>query len=67
VAKKSSKSSGGQNMNVKVDGDLLTIEVDLSKSLGPSKSGKTILIASSGGNKTITGDVKMGLNVFKKK
>jgi hypothetical protein len=68
VAKKKSKGGGaGRNMTITVDGDTLTIVVDLSKELGDSKSGKTVLIASSGGNKVVRDDIKMGLNVFRKK
>lgn len=47
--------------------NVLTIEVDLSKDLGKSKSQKNVLIASSGGNMEVPGakDVKMGLNIYK--
>ena len=52
-----------------VKGKKLTIEVDLSKEFGESGSGKTIIVASSGGNVAVpeNEDIKMGLNVFKKK
>jgi hypothetical protein len=36
-----------------IEGDILTIKVDLSKDFGPSASGKTILIASTEGNVTL--------------
>jgi hypothetical protein len=55
-----------QNIEAKVDGDKLTIIVDLSKSLGPSKSGKTIILATSGGNQPIAPGVMLGINVYKK-
>jgi len=46
----------------------LIIEVDLSKNLGPSSSGKTLIIASSRGNSRIDGtEVYLGLNIYKKK
>ena len=49
-----------------VDGDLLTITVDLSKEFGPSSSGKTIIIASTEGNVTIPErEEKIGLNVYR--
>jgi hypothetical protein len=58
-----------QNVTVKVEGNKLVIEVDLTKELRPSSSGKTILIASSEGNANVPGHegVKFGLNVYRKK
>lgn len=58
-----------QNVEMKVEGTELVITVDLSKEFGRSKSGKTIIIASSQGNQKLDGpdgDVVMGLNVYKK-
>ncbi len=54
---------------MKLDGDILTIKVDVAKEFGPSASGKTIIIASTEGNISIPEkeDVKIGLNVYKKK
>jgi hypothetical protein len=58
-----------KNVEMSIDGNILTIKVDLSKDFGPSASGKTIIIASSEGNQSIPGKdaVKIGLNVYKKK
>ncbi len=58
-----------KNVEMKVDGDILTIKVDLTKEFGPSASGKTIIIASTEGNISIPDkeDVKIGLNIYKKK
>ncbi|MCS6326372.1 MAG: hypothetical protein H8K06_04695 [Nitrospira sp.] len=57
-----------KNVEVSVEGTLLTIKVDLSKEFGPSASGKTIIIASTEGNVTIPGrEEKIGLNVYRKK
>lgn len=58
-----------KNVDITIDGDLLTIKVDLSKDFGPSSSGKTIIIASSERNQSLPGreDIKIGLNVYKKK
>lgn len=53
-----------KNVETSVVGNTLTIKVDLTKSYGPSKSGKTIIIASTEGN-TKVGDVTVGLNVYK--
>jgi hypothetical protein len=52
-----------------VEGNILTIKVDLTKEFGPSSSGKTIIIASTEGNISIPGheEGKVGLNVYKKK
>ena len=56
-----------KNMTMQVNGSKLVIEVDLSLDLGPSKSGKTVLIASSEANVACPGreDVKVGLNVYR--
>jgi hypothetical protein len=58
-----------KNVEMSVDGNILTIKVDLTKDFGPSTSGKTIIIASSEGNQSIPGKeaVKIGLNVYRKK
>lgn len=53
------------NFEHSIDGDKLTITVDLSKNMGRSKSGKSILIASSTGNMGIGDGVVLGLNVYK--
>jgi hypothetical protein len=57
-----------KNVEMKIDGDILTITVDLSKEFGPSASGKTIIIASTEGNVPVPDrDEKVGLNVYRKK
>jgi len=58
-----------KNVEMKLEGDILTIKVDVTKEFGPSASGKTIIIASTEGNIAIPDkeDVKIGLNVYKKK
>ncbi len=58
-----------KNVEMKLEGDMLTIKVDLTKEFGPSSSGKTIIIASTEGNISIPDkdEVKIGLNVYKKK
>ncbi|KJR41480.1 hypothetical protein MCHI_002630 [Candidatus Magnetoovum chiemensis] len=58
-----------KNIEMEVDGNILTIKVDLSKEFGPSSSGKTIIIASTEGNQSIPEkeEIKVGLNVYKKK
>lgn len=57
-----------KNVEMTVEGTILTITVDLSKEFGPSSSGKTIILASTEGNVTIPGrEEKVGLNVYRKK
>lgn len=58
-----------KNVELKVEGNILKVEVDLSKEFGPSASGKTIIIATTEGNISIPGaeDKKIGLNVYRKK
>ncbi len=61
-------ASIGKNISMERDGDMLTIRVDLSKTVGTSSSGKSIIIASSEGNQTIPGtDAKIGLNIYRSK
>jgi len=57
-----------KNVEMKVEGNILTIKVDLSKEYGPSSSGKTIIVASTEGNQSVPErEEKGGLNVYKKK
>ena len=55
------------NVQMKTTGTTLTITVDLSKSCGRSKSGKTEVIATTRGNQPVPGaeGVKIGLNIYK--
>jgi hypothetical protein len=56
-------SSG--NIKGEIKGNTLHLEIDLSKRLGPSKSGKTMIIATTSGNQQIPGsDVILGLNAY---
>lgn len=58
-----------KNVEMKVDGNILTIKVDLTKEFDLSASGKTIIIASTEGNQSIPGkeEAKIGLNIYRKK
>jgi hypothetical protein len=57
-----------KNVELTVEGTILTIKVDLSKDFGPSSSGKTTIIATTEGNVTVPErEEKIGLNVYKKK
>jgi len=56
-----------KNVEMKVEGNRLVITIDLAKSYGPSKSGKTTIIASTDGNVGLKEkpEIKVGLNVYK--
>lgn len=56
-----------KNVDMKVEGNILTVKVDLSKNYGPSNSGKSFVIATTEGNKAV-GDTecRIGLNIYKK-
>jgi hypothetical protein len=55
-----------KNMEMDVEGNMLTIKVDLSQVLGPSRSGKTNMVATSEGIVSVPGrDEMIGLNIFR--
>jgi len=59
----------GENVLIsKVDNSLL-IKIDLDKELGPSSSGKTLVIGSTKGNKDLTNvlgvNCRIGINCYK--
>lgn len=61
-----------KNIEMSRDGDALVIVIDLTKDQGPSKSGKTIVVATTQGNVEVP-DIKVGqprmfigVNVYKK-
>jgi hypothetical protein len=56
----------GRNVKATLDGDTLTLEVDLSQKPEPSASGKTMIIATTQGNKKL-GEMHVGLNIYKYK
>jgi len=54
------------NVDMKIEGSILTITVDMSKEFGLSTSGKTVQIASTQGNIDVPGTgAKIGLNIYK--
>jgi len=57
-----------KNCEMKLEGSILTITVDISKEFGTSSSGKSIIIGSTEGNVSIPekDDIKIGLNVYRK-
>jgi len=57
-----------RNVEVTVDNSEMVIRIDLTKDFGPSKSGKTIIIASTEGNAYIDeAKCTIGLNVYKRR
>jgi hypothetical protein len=55
-----------KNIEMTVEGDTLIIKVDLTKDFGQSKSGKTLIVASTEGNANVPGRTeKVGLNVYR--
>ena len=57
-----------KNVEMTMEGTILTIKVDLSKEFGLSASEKNIIVASTEGNVTVPNrDEKIGLNVYRKK
>ncbi|MDD3933888.1 hypothetical protein [Methanoculleus sp. UBA303] len=58
-----------KNIDMAIEGNILTIRVDLGKDFGESKSGKSITIASTEGNIAVPGheEIKIGLNIYRKK
>jgi hypothetical protein len=56
-----------KNVEMSVEGDILTIKVDLTKDFGPSSSKKSIIIASTEGNVSVPDrEEKVGLNVYRR-
>ena len=55
-----------KNIEITKNDNTLSLTIDLSKSQGPSKSGKSIVIATTGGNKEIAPGIYMGVNIYRK-
>lgn len=62
------KQAASDNVATSLKGTKLIIEVDLSKTLGPSKSGKTILVGTTRGQKRVEGvdNTFVNLSVYRK-
>lgn len=58
-----------KNIEMTIEHGKLLITVDLTKELGPSASGKSMILATTAGNVDVPGtaDIKIGLNVYRKK
>lgn len=62
--------AASENIEMKVEGHTLTIVVDMSKRLGTSASGKSEIVATTRGNKTVNvggKDYKLGVNIYSNK
>jgi len=57
-----------KNIKVTVDGETMTITVDLTKEHGVSASGKSVIVATTEGNQAVDNHPGMyvGVNVYKK-
>lgn len=57
-----------KNVDMKLEGNILTITVDITKEFGMSSSGKSLIIASTEGNVSLPekDEIKIGLNIYKK-
>ena len=57
-----------KNIEMQVNGDVLTVTIDLSQRHGKSGSGKNEIVASTEGNQSIPGrdEIKLGVNVYTK-
>ena len=55
------------NIQMTTEGPILTIKIYTSQKFGPSKSGKTTIVASTQGNQKVPGtDIVLGLNAYKR-
>lgn len=54
-----------KNVKIDIEDRILKITVDLKQNCGPSKSGKSLIIATTEGNIEIE-DFFVGLNIYKK-
>jgi len=55
-----------KNVEMNMEGNILTIKVDMAKDFGKSGSGKNTIIATTAGNIDVPGSVaKIGLNIYK--
>ncbi len=57
-----------ENIEMKRDGNILTIKIDLTHRGEKSSTGKTIRVASTEGNIEVPGskDIKIGINAYTK-
>jgi len=58
----------GKNVEYEVEGGVLTLRIDLAQNLGRSASGKSVNVATTGGNVQLDGTdgAILGLNLYRK-
>ena len=56
-----------QNIITSIVGNKLTIVIDTSVQLGPSKTGKTDIVATSRGAITVGENLQLNLNLYRKR
>ena len=59
-----------QNVEIEVKDNKIVITIDSTKNLGPSRSGKTIMVATTSGNQVVqteNGAITIGVNAYKPK
>jgi len=63
----SNKEMTMDNVEIEIKDNKAVITIDLSKDFGPSKSGKTIVVATTRGNVPIPGaeNIRLGINCYK--
>lgn len=67
LSRAGARGSLGPNVDFDIDGDILTIRIDLKARQGRSSTGKSVIVASTGGNQKVPGtDVSLGLNAYVK-
>jgi hypothetical protein len=56
-----------KNIKMTLEGDILKLEIDISKDFGTSKSGKTNVVATTEGNMPVPNhpNIRIGANVYK--
>ena len=54
-----------KNVQAEVKGKKLILTIDLTEDFGPSASGKTVIIGTTGGNKEVAEGVFAGVNVYR--
>jgi hypothetical protein len=56
-----------ENIAMFLEGNHLVMRIDLTQELGESSTGKSVIIATTGGNVSVPGneEIKIGLNVYR--
>ncbi len=57
----------GKNITATIEGDKLTLVIDLGINIGVSQSGKSSMIATTSGNETLPGGAVISVNIYRKR